>query len=57
MPISFSVEASTLLAKQMVQRFENFEVVTVGPPMIYAAIDCSITTQISFWDAPHCYRG
>lgn len=40
-----------LLAKQMIQRFENFEVVTVGPPMIYAAIDCSITTQISFWDA------
>lgn len=40
-----------LLAKQIVQRFENFEVVTISPQMIYAAIDCSITAQISFWDA------
>ncbi len=40
-----------LLAKQIVQRFENFEVVTISPLMIYAAIDCSITAQISFWDA------
>jgi predicted nucleic acid-binding protein len=40
-----------LLAKQIVQRFENFEIVTISPSMIYAAIDCSITAQISFWDA------
>ncbi len=40
-----------LLAKQIVQRFENFEVVTISPLMIYNAIDCSITAQISFWDA------
>lgn len=40
-----------LIAKQIVQRFENFEVVTISPLMIYAAIDCSITAQISFWDA------
>jgi predicted nucleic acid-binding protein len=40
-----------LLAKQIVQRFENFEVVTISPRMIYTAIDCSITAQISFWDA------
>jgi predicted nucleic acid-binding protein len=40
-----------LLAKQIVQRLENFEVVTISPQMIYAAIDCSITAQISFWDA------
>lgn len=40
-----------LLAKQIVQRFENFEVVTISPVMIYAAIDCSITAQISLWDA------
>jgi predicted nucleic acid-binding protein len=40
-----------LLAKQIVQRFESFEVVTISPVMIYAAIDCSITAQISFWDA------
>jgi predicted nucleic acid-binding protein len=40
-----------LLAKQIVQGLENFEVVTIGPPVIYAAIDCSITNQMSFWDA------
>jgi len=44
-------KVDALVAKQIVQRFENFEVVTISSSIIFAAIDCSITAQISFWDA------
>ena len=40
-----------LLTKRILQKLENFEVVSVLPRLIYEAIDCSITSEISFWDA------
>ncbi len=40
-----------ILAKQIVAKFDNFEVVTIDPALINDAIDCSILNQISFWDA------
>lgn len=39
------------LAKNIMHSFENYEVVTVDSPLIKEAIDCSILSQISFWDA------
>jgi predicted nucleic acid-binding protein len=38
-------------AKGIVQRFANLEVVVIDPPLIQEAIDCSILTTLSFWDA------
>lgn len=38
-------------AKNIVRQFENFEVVTISPGLIYEAIDCSILNQLSFWDS------
>lgn len=40
-----------LQAKNIVRQFENFEVVTVSPGLIYEVIDCSILNQLSFWDS------
>ena len=40
-----------LLAKNIIQQFENFEVVIISPEIIYEAIDCSMISQLSFWDA------
>jgi predicted nucleic acid-binding protein len=40
-----------LLAKGIVQKLENFEIVIVGTRLIHEAIDCSITNEISFWDS------
>ena len=40
-----------MLTKNIIKQFENFEVVIISPEIIYEAIDCSITSQLSFWDA------
>lgn len=40
-----------VLTKRVLQKFENFEVVSIEPRLIYEAIDCSMTEAISFWDA------
>lgn len=40
-----------LIAKGMMDFFENFEVIQVSPDLIKKAIDCHILNQISFWDA------
>jgi len=39
-----------ILAKQIVAKFDNFEVMTVDQILINEAIDCSILNQMSFWD-------
>lgn len=40
-----------LTAKNIMHSFENFEVISIDPPLIKEAIDCSILNQITFWDA------
>jgi predicted nucleic acid-binding protein len=40
-----------VLAKTVVQKLENMEVVVVTPEIIADAMDCSILGQVSFWDA------
>jgi predicted nucleic acid-binding protein len=38
-------------AKAAVHAFEHYDVVTVTTEIIAEAIDCSIVSQLSFWDA------
>lgn len=40
-----------LAAKRTVRALTLLEVVTVTPPLILEAIDCSVLNAISFWDA------
>lgn len=40
-----------LAAKSVVQSFRMFEVVQLSPDMIEQAIDRSVLSQLSFWDA------
>lgn len=40
-----------MLIKNIIKQFENFEVVMISAEIIYEAIDCSITSQLSFWDS------
>ncbi len=40
-----------LIAKSIIQSFENFEVIQVTQNLIKEAIDCSIINQLSFWDS------
>lgn len=40
-----------LLAKDMLNSFEHFEVVSIMPSHIKDAIDCSIINRLSFWNA------
>jgi predicted nucleic acid-binding protein len=39
-----------VMAKRILQKLENFEVVVVTPRLIYEAIDQSLANGISFWD-------
>jgi predicted nucleic acid-binding protein len=41
----------SLDAKAIVAAQENFEVVVITPTLIREAIDCSVISRISFWDA------
>jgi predicted nucleic acid-binding protein len=43
--------ADALQVKNILRQFENFEVVTISPGLIYEAIDCSILNQLSFRDS------
>ena len=43
--------ADPLLVKDVLHRFERFEVVQITPARIEQAIDCSVLDCISFWDA------
>jgi len=43
--------ADPLLMKDVLHSFEQFEIVTVNPAIIYDAIDCGIINRISFWDS------
>ncbi len=40
-----------ILAKEMVNKFRNYETVLVTTEMIKDAIDCSILQRLSFWDS------
>lgn len=41
----------SLLAKEMIHSFRNFEVVIIVPTLIEEAVDISILNKISFWDS------
>lgn len=45
------LDVDPVQAKGILTSLENLEVVTVDPPLIKEAIDCSILSQLSFWDA------
>ncbi|MCP4148747.1 MAG: PIN domain-containing protein [bacterium] len=45
------LNADFLLVKEIMRSFKNFEVVTITSDIIEDAIDCSILSKISFWDA------
>lgn len=45
------LKVDPLLAKTILHSFENFEVVVINPVLIKDAIDCSIVSNLSFWDA------
>ena len=40
-----------LRVRTSLQLLSPFEIVTITPPIIFQAIDCSILNTISFWDA------
>lgn len=40
-----------VVAKELLQQWRKVELVTVDADMIMSAIDCSILSHISFWDA------
>jgi predicted nucleic acid-binding protein len=44
------LQVDPVLAKRILQNFENFEVVIVTPRLIYDGIDFSMTNSLSFWD-------
>ena len=43
--------ADPLLMKDILHSFERFEIIMIGPSIIYEAIDCGIINRISFWDS------
>ncbi len=45
------LHADSIKVKNLLKYFEKFEVVQINLPLIYEAIDCSLTNKISFWDA------
>lgn len=45
------LNADPLVVKEIIHRFENFEVIQITPEMINEAIDVSIVNKISFWDS------
>jgi predicted nucleic acid-binding protein len=42
---------SPLTVKTALRLLEAFEIVTITPPLVFEAIDCSVLNGISFWDA------
>lgn len=45
------MNADPVVTKGILTRLSNFEVVSITPELIFAAIDCSILNRQSFWDA------
>ncbi len=45
------LRADALIAKDILHRFERFEIVLITPEIIKDAIDCSIINRISSWDS------
>jgi predicted nucleic acid-binding protein len=43
--------ADPLIVKDILRSLDRFETVTITPEIIQEAIDCSIISKISFWDA------
>ncbi len=44
------LQVDPVLAKRIVQNFENFEIVIVTPRLVYDGIDYSVSNGLSFWD-------
>ena len=40
-----------LAAKAVMKTFQVFEIVQVSPALIGESIDCSVLSQLSFWDS------
>ena len=40
-----------IVAKEILESFERFEVVQISPVLIREAIDTSVVNRLSFWDA------
>jgi len=45
------LKADPLIVKDIIHSLDRFETVTITPEIINEAIDCSIISRISFWDA------
>jgi len=45
------LKVEPMVVKNILNTFENFEIVTISPEIIKDGIDCSILNKISFWDA------
>lgn len=45
------LNSDSMIVKEIMRSFENFEIVSVSLPIIKQAIDCSVLNTISFWDA------
>lgn len=43
--------ADALITKDILHRFERFDIVLITPEIIKDSIDCSIINRISFWDS------
>lgn len=40
-----------LVAKDLLDSFDVFEIVVVSPSLIASAVDCQVLAKLSFWDA------
>lgn len=45
------LKIDALAVKDIIRAFYHFEVVRIGPELIEEAIDCSVISRLSFWDA------
>ena len=45
------LDVDPILAKEMVNKFKNYETVLITTEMINDAVDCSILQRITFWDS------
>jgi predicted nucleic acid-binding protein len=45
------LQLDPILIKSILRSLENYEVVVINQDLIESAIDCSILSRISFWDA------
>jgi len=45
------LKSDPVIVKGILNQLSHFEVVSISPELIFSAIDCSILSRISFWDA------